>query len=179
MRSLLFSSLIIFLTALSSATVFAKTINLYDQPNATAKMIGTIDSEKGFIPIFTPKDGQWTKVANPQDGSVGWAKISDLTIDGKKGYTISQRVITQGNGPQRFIVQFGEPKPLTATQKEYIKKMQEKQQVFQQNMQRMMQDMFTQFNEISTHFPSLMPVELVPEQQNKTNTKPTAPNEKK
>lgn len=184
MKSLLFSSLFISLAALVSSNVFAKTINLYDQPNSTAKMIGTIDSEKGLIPIFTPKDGQWIKIANPLDGTVGWAKTSDLKIDNKNGYTISEQVINQGNGPQSFIIKFGEAKPLTDAQKaELTKKMQERQQLFQKTMQHVLQDFSTQFNDISTHFPVIMPVVLVPEQPNKTTSKPeakTAPiNEKK
>ncbi len=173
MRSL-FTSLVICLMAFISTNLFAKTINLYDQPNASAKMIGTIDSEKGLIPIFTPKDGQWIKIANPLDGTVGWAKTSDLTIQNKNGYTISEQVVNQGHGPQTFIIKFGEPKPLTEAQKaELTKKMQERQQLFQQNMQHMLQDIYTQFNDFSTHFPVIMPVVLVPE------TKPTTVNEKK
>lgn len=173
MKSLLFSSLLMSLTALVSSNVFAKTINLYDQPNSTAKMIGTIDSEKGLIPIFIPKDGQWVKIANPLDGTVGWAKSSDLKIENKNGYTISEQVVSQGNGPQSFIIKFGESKPLTDAQKaELTKKMQERQQLFQKNMQHILQDISTQFNDFSTHFPVIMPVVLVPEQSTKTTTKP-------
>jgi hypothetical protein len=172
MKSLLVS-LALCLMAFISTNLFAKTITLYDQPNATAKTIGTIDSEKGLIPIFTPKDGQWVKIANPLDGTVGWAKASDLKIENKNGYTISEQVISQGKGPQSFIIKFGETKPLTDAEKaELTKKMQERQQLFQKNMQHILQDISTQFNDISTHFPVIMPIVLVPEQSTKTTSKP-------
>lgn len=169
-------SIALFLTLLFSPILFAKTVHLYDQPKADAKMIGSIDSEKGIIPIFTPKDNQWIKVADPRDGNVGWVKTSDLKIDNKGGYTFSEHIVSQGsNGLPSYIVQFGEPKKLTDEQmQEYTKKIKEKQEAIQKDMQRIMQNMFSEFNEITTHFPVIMPVLLVPAQSN--NEKPTVKN---
>lgn len=147
----------------------AKSITLYDQPKSDAKVVGTIDSEKGYVPIFTPKDdSQWAKIGDPQNGNVGWVKSSDLKVDSKNGYTFSEHIITQGNGPHSYVIQFGEPKKMTdAEMKEYTKKMYERQQALQHEMQRMMQEI----NEISTHFPMIMPVVIVPENVNKSNQK--------
>jgi hypothetical protein len=156
--------ILIIASLLLSSNLFANIITLYDQPNGTAKIVGKLDSEKGLIPIFTQKDRQWIKIANPQDGTVGWAKSSDLKVNPKSSYTFTERIIRQGNDPQS-IIKFGEPKPLTEAQKkEYVKKMQERQRIFQQDMQRMMQSMFGEFNNMSNHLPVLMPLVLIPDQ---------------
>lgn len=163
-------SITLLLTLFLSSTSFATIINLYDQPKNDGKIIGTVDSEKGIIPIFTPKDGQWVKIADPSNGNVGWAKASSLKVDSKNGYTFSAHTISQHGGPESYVIQFGVPKPLTDAQlKEYTKKMQERQQAIEKNMQSMMQSMFTQFNEMSTYFPVVIPV-LMPEQNSKIST---------
>lgn len=64
--------------SLLATSVYAKTINLLADPNDSAKVTGTIDLSAGIIPIFTPKDGVWVKVADPRNGNTGWVKSSDL-----------------------------------------------------------------------------------------------------
>ena len=42
-----------------TSPVMAKTLSLYEQPKAESKTIGSIDTAKGVVSIFTSKDGQW------------------------------------------------------------------------------------------------------------------------
>ena len=85
---------------------FANDINLYEQPQAAAKIVGTIDSTKGFIPIFSTSDGQWVKVGDPRNGNVGWAKMADLqTTNGPAGISVMQRTVNDPSGvPKSFQV---------------------------------------------------------------------------
>ena len=42
----------------------AKPINLYNEPNDKAKVVGAIDPSKGMVPIFNSADKKWLKVGN-------------------------------------------------------------------------------------------------------------------
>lgn len=148
-------------TSLITNLAIAKNISLYDQPKVDAKIVGTINSDNGIIPIFTPKDNVWIKVGDPNNGNVGWVKSSDLkNITG--GYTFSQHIISTGTGPHNYnIVQFGGPEQLTPAQSQaMLKKMEQRQQTLQKDMQLMMQDVF---KNNQTVFPMMVPVIIVPE----------------
>ena len=129
-RKKIFPLLIAVLPLIFASLCFAKTINLYDQPKADAKVIGTVDSDKGIIPIFTPKEGQWIKVGNPSNGNVGWVKMSDLNAPpgAMTEFTFMQHMLNGDKNQQ-----------LTPEQ---IKQMQLQQQQIQESMKKMMQDMF-------------------------------------
>jgi len=153
---------IISLAALCFAsTCFATKINLYDQPNANVKPIGTIETNSGIIPIFTPKDSAWTKVADPTNGNVGWVKQADLKAG---GFTFTQEVISTGNKPttQSFTL-YGSPSPLTAAQTQEI---MNRIVQSQKDVQNMMHEIFK--NGASPNlpnFPIIMPVIVMPEQK--------------
>jgi hypothetical protein len=141
----------------------AKILTLYDQPKSDAKSIGTIDSEVGMIPIFTPKDSAWIKVADPKNGNVGWIKSADLDMKGTNGFSFSQKMISTGKGPQSYVIQFGIPQTLTPEQSQaFIKRIKEQTQSIQKDTQKMMQDMFKSINQMQTQFPVIMPVIVMP-----------------
>lgn len=119
---------------------YANNINMYDQPAANAKIVGSLNSERGIINIFTPKGSAWTKVADPQNGNVGWVKTSDIGNS-----TFNFKVITGGTGAHQYrIYQYGNWAPQTPTEIESgIKLMQLRQQMIQRDMQHMMNDMFS------------------------------------
>lgn len=98
--------LFLFTLFFSANRAFAKDINLYDQPQLAAKIVGTIDSTKGFVPIFSTPDGQWVKVGDPRNGNVGWAKTADLsTTNGPAGISVMQRTVNDPSGvPKSFQV---------------------------------------------------------------------------
>jgi hypothetical protein len=139
-------------------SVVAKTISLYEQPKMESKIIGSIDTTKGVVSIFTSKDGQWVKVGDPLNGNAGWVKSSDL---GNGQFTFNMMKL--GNGNQSYqVIQYGNVKPLTAAEvAEASKKMQLREEAIQKDMQHMIQDMFVNMHDWE-HFPMILPVMMVP-----------------
>lgn len=126
----------------SFSVCFAQNINLYDQPKSDAKVVGTIDSAAGMVPIFTTKNGDWMKVGDPRNGNVGWVKTIDFS-NGNSGFSFTQHVIDTGKGPQQYILQLGIPKPLTQEQSAaIIKQIQQQQADMQKNFQLLMQQFY-------------------------------------
>lgn len=154
----------------------AKMLTLYDQPKTDAKTLGTIDSEAGIIPIFSPKNSDWIKVADPQNGNVGWIKSSELTAGSASGFSFSQKFISNGKGPQSYIIQFGTPKMLTPEESQaFAKRLQEQTQAIQKQTQKMMQDMYTDFNQLDMPYPIIMPIIVMPNTNAAQSNKPIAP----
>lgn len=56
----------------------ANDLTVYDKPEAGAKIATTIKNDQAIIPIFTPKDGKWVKIANPQNGDTGWVRAEQI-----------------------------------------------------------------------------------------------------
>jgi len=137
----------------------AKLINFYNQPMDNAKILGSMDSEAGVITIFTPKDSQWIKVADPRNGNVGWIKSSDLNVSG-----VSYNVITTGNGKQNYqVIQFGTGPSMSPEEvAQMTKQIQRRQEAIQKNMQQMVRDMFN--DPFWGSKPLIMPIVVMPEQ---------------
>lgn len=162
----------IFSGLLATQLAFAKNLNLYDQPKSDAKIIGTINTDTGMIPIFSPKDGLWVKIADPNNGNVGWIRSSELKeVTG--GYTFSQQYINTGTSPHGYrIIQFGQPTSMTPEQSQMmLKKMQQRQETLQKDMQLMIQDMF---KNVDTSFPMIVPIIMVPEKPGAIKAAPSS-----
>ncbi len=154
--------------------VFAKTIDLYEQPKDGAKVIGTLDSQEGIIAIYTPEKSTWIKVADPRNGNVGWVKVKDLGSASTTDYTFTQRFINTGNSPQTYqIIQFGGPNKMTPEQIQQQLKQTEQQQLrIQENMNKAMQNMINDMNNLyhwntqwyNNGTPFVMPVIVIPAQ---------------
>jgi len=155
--------LITIFTLIFSSFCAAKMLTLYDQPKADAKTVGTIDSEAGIIPIFSPKNSNWVKVADPKNGNVGWIKSSELTAGNANGFSFSQKFISNGKEPQSYIIQFGTPKMLTPEESQaFAKRIQEQTQAIQKQTQKMMEDMYKNFNQLDMPYPVVMPIIVMP-----------------
>src|SRR5476651_2828749 len=126
------------MTSLFATFIFAKPVNLYDQPKADSKVVGTIDSSSSMVPIFTSKDGIWMKIGDPKNGNVGWVKVSDFNGNNNSGFSFSQQTVNNGSGPKTTI-QFGVPQPMTNDQ---IKEIEKRQIEAQKNIQKIMQDIY-------------------------------------
>lgn len=154
-----------------SMPVFAKEINLYDQPKADAKVVSTADLAVGIIPIYTPKEGGWVKVADPRNGNVGWVKSSDI---GSSGLIQSSFSYTEGanNGDKKTssyqVIQSGSgPSFLTPEQAKAIaERAQMQQQVINQTINKSVQDVMRNMNELFRDFPIVVPVVIYPAQKN-------------
>lgn len=165
------SALIVAFSLFFVSLSYAKNINLYEQPKADSKLVGTIDSNAGIMTIFTPKEGGWVKVADPRNGNVGWIKSTDLNDIG-----FHVNVMTSGDGTQQYqVIQYGTTKPANPAQlSESMKQMQLRREAIQKDMQQMMQDMYT--NSPWMNAPIIMPVLIVPEKH--FQMKPIPPNAK-
>ena len=159
-KRLLISTLTFF--SLAHSLVFAKPINFYDQPKADSKLLGTVDSEIGIIPIFTPNTGDWIKIADPRNGDVGWVKAQELG-----NIKMNFHLITQKNGAQSYqMIQYsGDPSSSEQITKNF-EQLEKQHQAIQKDMQRMMQDLSQDMPVFKT-FPVMMPVVIVPHQENK------------
>ena len=161
--------LLVFLLTLLSFTIsYAKQITLYDQPATNAKKIGIINAETGLIPIFNDKTNTWVKVGDPSNGNVGWIQSSDLAMqNGIIGFTFTQKTLGKEGFPQTTTVQFGQPQNMSPQQmQEYLKKLHVRQFEIQQNIQEMLNNMYT--NQM-LNTPMVMPVIFIPQEANKGN----------
>jgi len=148
-----------------TSTAYAKPVDLYEQPDTHSKQIGKIDPEKGFVPIFSKKEGDWVKVGDPINGNTGWVKSNDLAQDttSTRGFSFSQSVISNGKGPQSWVVQFGAPKPMDLEQSTaYWKQMMAQQDALQRDMQKITRDMFEHSQNSWINFPMMMPIVMLP-----------------
>lgn len=165
MKNIITSILIALFALIASHSILAKTITLFDQPKNDAKAIGSIDPASGIIPIFTPKDSSWIKVADPTNGNVGWIKSNDFnTVSKTSGFSF--KMINTGNGPNNFqVIQFGGPNPFTSEQSQaLIKQMETRTKALQKDMEMMVHDMFNGLNLTTPNFPILVPVIMVPQE---------------
>lgn len=138
MKQLLYDVLIVIML-FSSATVSAKTLNLYSEPKTDSKIVGNLNTETGVTLVYTPKTGEWIKVANPNNGEVGWVKSSDLGEN-----TYNMRVFTSKNGTYSYnVYQFGTGNS-QIEQKQLESKMRhfEQQRMMQMHMAHLFNDMF-------------------------------------
>src|SRR3990167_4854135 len=93
------TALLLLVTLIIAPTIcFADTINLRQEPKDQSKVIGIIDLSKGVIPIYVPKNSQWTKIADPRNGNTGWVKNDELKTSSGKIITFSQQVSENDNG---------------------------------------------------------------------------------
>jgi hypothetical protein len=116
--------------------VFAKEINIYEQPKLDSKIVAKVDLAAGIIPIFAPKNSEWMKIADPKNGNVGWIQSSELKDAGAASYTFTQQVIDGKPETQQFIQYGAQPEKLNAEQEKIMKNMQEQQQLIQQSLQK-------------------------------------------
>lgn len=148
-----------------SSHTFAKSLSLYEEPKKDAKIVSTVDPDKGIVPIFSPKNSEWTKIADPSNGNVGWVKSSDIN-----NMRTTFHVTSSGDGSQSYqIIQYGNMKPYS---EEELKKIRERNEAMQKDMQKMVDHMFAEFHHPWMNFPMILPVVVIPE---KTAT-PTTPN---
>lgn len=159
----------LFCASLFSTTAFCKNIDLYDQPQANAKVVGTIDLAAGIIPIFTPKDNTtWIKVADPRNGNVGWVKNSDLSGNGATSFSFKQQINSGNNPPQSYQIIVGDPKnlPVKEPSADMMQMIKNQQQKLLNAAQQMINDV-NQMNQRqgTTAVPMLMPVVVVPEEK--------------
>lgn len=156
----------------------AAMLDLYEQPDSHAKVIAKIDTEKGFVPIFSNKSKDWVKVGDPANGNTGWVKAEDITkaTQSAHGYSVSQSFTNNGKYPQ-WTTQFSTAKPMTAEQNaEFWKKFEAQQKALEQDMQQMMHDFYGNGDQALywNVYPMMMPVVMVPVSKTSSDENATA-----
>ena len=126
---------------------FAKSINILEQPDAKAKVVGQIDLAKGVIPIFTPKNSDWVKVADPSNGNVGWMKATELTQNGTTSFSYTQKISNDGKAETQSMT-IGKPAMTDQQWRDYYMKMQLEQRSIQESAQKTIQNMMLQLNQL-------------------------------
>jgi len=154
-RSLLLSisrRVVLMLSLLFSFSALATEINMYDQPKAESKVVGKVDLSTGIIPIFTPKDTNWLKIADPRNGNVGWIKSADIktATGGATSFTFTQKTLDNGKGPATFsqVIKIGQPEKIDAETQKILDRLQAQQQAIQQNMQNNMKQMMKDLGDL-------------------------------
>lgn len=130
---------------------YADIVTLRQEPSAEAKSVGVVDLSKGIVPIFTPKDSDWVKVADPTNGNVGWIKQNEF----KNANSASIQVNQQSVGPNGkvedsgFSLHVGKPIDMNDPKVQAnIKEMKKLQTKVQENMKTQIQDMVKGINDL-------------------------------
>lgn len=162
----IFFSLSIF--AANVKTASAASISLYDQPNANAKVIGTLSTDQALIPIYTR--GEWTKVGNPNNGDVGWINNKILSQYGiPKIYLKTDRKTTDNGTEKSFqMFQFSDSDGGNNDQQmeTIVKQLQAQQAKFQANFNDILQQTINNFNELSKQLQQLQKMTPIPAVKN-------------
>lgn len=147
---------ILFLTSISLSSIsFAEQIKLYEEPKTDSKVVGTFDLSTRVIPIYTPNTGDWIKIADPNNGNLGWVKISDLkSAKGNSTGTYTQKIIRNGQGGSNsYFNEFGQaPAPMTKKRNHKMAhRLHLQKQKIQQSTQRAMQEMVDDISNFSKY----------------------------
>lgn len=173
-----------------SSSIFSKTIHLYANPSSKSQIVANAESKQRLIPIFYPKQGKWLKVANPDNGDVGWVSFEDMhgtsSISGHQGVAMTQRIITHQtndkNGPKIYrVIEYSGPNQLKeADIKKLTAEMQKRQKRMNQMMKKTIEQMQRDFSAFEhwdpIHFdddlftfPRYQPSLIVPESKEKVS----------
>lgn len=150
----LFSMLLMF-----SVSAFAVNINMFEKPDASSKVVATLQNGDTVISIFAPEKSEWVKVGNTKNGDVGWVKIKELQgpvfISNINGKTIEQHIISDNKKPEEEkIIQYSGSVQLNkADVDKFTKQLEEKQKQMAESMNKMEQEMQKMFKDLSQDFP--------------------------
>jgi hypothetical protein len=147
--------------------VNAATISLYENPAVNSKVVGTVSSDQLLIPVFT--QGGWIKVANPQNGNVGW--VQKVNLNQTPTLTVTQQepgghqyVITEKNKDGTVkntyrVIQYSNANPLSAQQAQALfDRVQKQQQQMQENFNKMMEQAFSP---LFKTLPGVLPIIII------------------
>lgn len=130
---------------LAFTTANADVLSLHQEPKADSPVVGTVDTAKGIMPIYSPKDSDWVKIADPANGNVGWVKQSDLSQANTASVMMKQETISPNGKSSGYTVQVGKPvdsnSPKVQSNLNDIEHMQ-------QNIRRNVQDMVKSMDQL-------------------------------
>jgi hypothetical protein len=153
---LISTSIILTTICLTPILAYANAINLYDEPKDNSKVVGTIDLATGIMPIFTPANSSWTKVADPRNGNTGWVKNSELKDSKGNSISFSQRVTDNGNGGQSVQVQYGSPAMTPQQTQKMEMLLQQQQKAAQESVAKMQEHVGQLMNQLKDVYSTQM-----------------------
>jgi hypothetical protein len=163
---LISTSIILTTICLTPILAYANAINLYDEPKDNSKVVGTIDLATGIMPIFTPANSSWTKVADPRNGNTGWVKNSELKDSKGNSISFSQRVTDNGNGGQSVQVQYGSPAMTPQQTQKMEMLLQQQQKAAQESVAKMQEHVGQLMNQLKDVY-STQTTQTMPTSNNK------------
>lgn len=162
--------------AATTAAVKTNTLSIYENPAATSKVVATVSQTQPLISIF--QQGDWVKVANPQDGMVGWMPKTNLTnatavtitqqMPGVHQFVITENAKEGSPGNVYRVIQYSNNNQLTPQQVQAIfDRIQLQQRKMQADFNQMISDAFRNMgqpfidNAMPKNFPILPPVIII------------------
>lgn len=181
MRPFLMLLFTLFIPAMS----FAAIVNLREQPTDQSKIIGTADLSAGIIPIYTPRNSLWIKIADPSNGNTGWIKSSELK-DSKGNVITYKQQISSGDNSQSIQMMQTSGTPLTPEQNKNLElQMQQQEMTAKETLMKAqksisevmegLQKLYQQQIQIMQQSGGAMMPAPIPQQQNNYGTQPARP----
>ena len=127
--------MIVFL-GLISFSALAATLSLYQNPDSTSNVIGSVKEGQAIIPIFNR--GDWIKVGDPSNGNVGWVTKDMLQ---KSGYPQIAMKVSGSNNPKEV--------------QKVIQEMQKQQAELQTSLSKYMQNNLENMSKLNQNFGQL------------------------
>ncbi len=126
-------------------------INLYEQPQAQAKIAASVKPGQALIPFF--HQNGWTKVADPSTGNVGWVEDKILTNSGYPQVYIKVQNQNDKNGQSYQILQYSGSNNINQQQMNTSLQNFEKEQAqWSQQFNRLMNQNMENFNQLMQQF---------------------------
>jgi hypothetical protein len=146
--SVIITSVILLMTAISYAEdnklpeqhTTPEKITLYQQPNVKSVTTSAIETSRPIIPIFT--QGEWTKVADPSNGNVGWVQNEILKKQGLPTVKTTMQSVRSSDGSgYKLMESFSGGKPIDQKQMdELLQKWQVKREQMQKVFNQVLQE---------------------------------------
>lgn len=148
----------------------AEQITIYAEPNQTSAVVEKMSSNSAIITIFQPKNSDWIKVANPQNGNTGWVKSKDLSQA-----SFNVQMIQGESGPEHYqVIQYGNIPVNSQSVANIMEQMRKRQSVIQQEMQQSVDTMYKEMQLFWSHFPMTLPVLVITPANQPAPVKPQA-----
>lgn len=152
-----------FATVTQIATIKQASISVYSEPDTHAKPAMTLGSGQKMIAIYEKND--WIKIANPDNGDIGWIKKSEwqsatknvITIEQVgDGYSVTSKNSNGAMNSSYHVMQTnGNNKVTSEEMNTFLNDWQKQQQTIQQHFDQIRQDMMKNMELFDTRMKQL------------------------
>jgi uncharacterized protein YgiM (DUF1202 family) len=151
----------------ASADTKNTNLNIYEKPDANAKIIASVKRDEQLMPFFYTEKKDWVKIGNPKNGDVGWVKIAEFEqqpiVINKINATGTEQLIVdeknRGRYPQIFV-QYGSQKDLKEKDiQKAVRDIEKRNKTERENIQKDIQDLLSKFDSL---FNGIQPIIIIP-----------------